>query len=238
MNREELQETLRRRVAADRLDEAIDGLLSASRGAAFGEFRTRVLAQEGQLSYLKRLRQSGTQDFADLVRTRNQLGLNLLDLIGELPAEGELTALEEKKKTGVAESTVRAWLFRLLVVGKLTVIGYLFLLWRTGSNVTREQFFVTLGVIVPMFAAHLTLMVGRSTDDRYLLVDTDDKLLRSNFAQLTYGLAITYPLLLLFFLYLLGPGDIDFTEMNVGLGITEATLGAWLGKVVTGVVKK
>ena len=136
---------------------------------------------------------------------------------------------------------MRARLFTLLVLGKLAVLAYLTLLWTTASNLSRAEYFVTLGVLVPMFAGHVALMVNRSTADRYVAAPgaaAAAPRLRPGFARMAYALAVAYPLLLWFILRMLGPGTIDFAEMNIGLGLVESTLGAWLGTVVTALTKK
>ncbi|MTB52771.1 hypothetical protein [Lewinella sp. W8] len=234
MNQEEFKDELRRLVAANRLEDASKKLLNATASDDYGEYRRLVLNHSGELTGYHQQEVMGTADPAQLTRTRNAISLKLLTLIDQLPDAAALAAAK-KKPEGVAEDRLKKRLFWMLLLGKGLVIGFAALLWSTNSF-TNEQFITVVGMLVPLFAAHLTLMVQDATKHRGIL-KPGDKRVNTSFARMAYVLVIGYALVLLFLLNLRGPGTITFLQFTTFLALAESGLGAYLGKVVYGLFK-
>lgn len=225
---------LRRLVAANRLNDANEQLLAAARGEDYATIRNSILHQAGQLRHYEDLRIQGTEDPAALVRGRNQLSLDLLSLIDQLPDAAAASAAAQKPK-GVAELTLKRRMFWLLLIGKLTVSLFAAFLWATGTF-TTEQFIGLVGILMPVFAAHLTLMVQDSTKNRSIL-EPGDARVNKDFARRAYLLCLAYPALLLFLLNLRGPGTVTHVQFTALLAMAETGLGTYLGKIVFGLFK-
>ena len=236
MNTEAFKTELRRLVATDRLEEATEKLLSATQAEEYGEFRSLVVHQAGQLQFYKRMQIEQTQDFATLARTRNQISFGLLDLIDELPDSATLQVKARQQARGVSEHHLKRRLFWLLLIAKLLVIGFAAFLWDTGSF-SVEQFVAVAGILVPIFAAYLTLMIQDWTQARSEL-GPGERLVSRGYARMTYALVLAYGVLLLFLLNLRGPGIVSFTQLTALLALAESGMGAYVGKVVFGLFRE
>ncbi|WP_020569759.1 hypothetical protein [Neolewinella persica] len=234
MEQEDFKNELRRLVAANRLEASSKKLRSATASDAYGDYRTLVLNHSGQLTSYQEQQIAGATDPAALARKRNELSLNLLTLIDQLPDAAALSAAEAKPE-GVAEDTLKKRLFWFLLIGKGTVITFAAILWSTGSF-SNDQFIASLGILVPLFSAHLTLMIQDATHHRSILLPGDARVNKS-FARLTYLLCMLYTLALLLLLNIRGPGNITFTQFTASLALVESGLGAYLGKVVYGLFR-
>ncbi len=235
-NFETFKSELRRFVAADKLEHAVEKLLAATGGGQYGEYHDRVIHQSGQLQHYTRLRMQGTEDYADLARTRNRASLNLLDLIDQLPDSARLEELANQRPVGVSEDTLKRNLFWILVAGKAIVIAFVTFLWSTGSGFGSKEYTATLGMLIPVFAVYIALMVEDATKTRNILQPGDQRVSK-RFANISYVFVVLYPLLLLFILNLRGPGSITFEQMNTFVGLTEAGLGTYVGKVIFGLFR-
>jgi hypothetical protein len=233
---EEFKTELRRLVSAGRLEAATEQLLSATQGEEYGAFRSLVVHQAGQLQFYKQMQIEQTQDFATLARTRNQVSLGLLDLIDDLPDSATLQGKARQQARGVSEHRLKRRLFWLLSIAKLLVIGFAAFLWNTGSF-SVEQFVGVTGILVPIFAAYLTLMIQDWTQARNEL-GPGEQLVSRGYARMAYILVLAYPVLLLFLLNLRGPGVISFTQLTGLLALAESGMGAYVGKVIFGLFRE
>lgn len=235
INHQRFKDELRRLVADDRLADATERLGKAVVGDEYGAYRTKVLHHAGQLSAYRDLRVINTASPAELARNRNRLSLSLLELIDELPDAAALAA-GNKPPEGVSEHRLKRRMFNLLLAGKILVILFTFILWQTGSGFTAENFTTVVGILIPVFATYLTLMVQDATKNRSLL-QPGDKRVNKGFARLAYTLVILYPVVLIIILNLRGPGTITFAQLTALLTLVETGLGAYLGKVVFGLFR-
>lgn len=228
------KDKLRRLVADNRLANATELLLKAAGGEEYGSYRTRVLHQSGQLTAYQELLILGTEAPAELARNRNQLSVSLLQLIDDLPDAAAIAA-GEKKLEGVSEHRLKNQLFGFLLAGKIIVVFFAAFLWLTGS-MTAEHFLTVIGIIVPVFATYLALMVQDATNRRSVL-QPGDKRVNKGFARMARILVILYPLVLILLLNLAGPGTITIAQLIGLLALLETGLGAYLGKLLFGLFR-
>lgn len=229
MNTTEFKNELRRFVAGDELEEVAERLLTVVQGDEYGDYRTDVIQQSAQLENWNRLRRLGTEDYADLARTRNRVALALLSLIDEFPTAEELMA-KPQPVTGVSEDGLRSRLFWVLVVAKLLVIGFAYLLWSSGGFSSGE--FVSVGgMLLPLFTVYLTLMLQHTSDTRTIL-QPGDRRVSKGYARSAYVLAVVYAVVLLLLLDSRGRGSISFPVLAGILAVAEAGMGTYVGKYV------
>lgn len=230
------QAELRRLVADNRLRKASQRLDAATTAKAYGVYHRKVLQHAAQLAAYEGAIMMNTTDPAALVRNRNQLSQGLLLLIDELPDAAALAAGEQVPE-GMAEDRLKKHLFWGLLVGKLSVILFAFVLWQEGSFYNAE-FLSVVGIVVPVFASYLTLMVQDATNRRSILEPGDVRVSRG-FARIAYVLMVAYPVALLFTLNLFGSNELkSFAALTASLALVETGLGAYLGKVVFGLFQK
>lgn len=235
-NTEAFKSELRRFVAADEMEEAVDKLLAATGNGEYGEYHDQVIHQSGQLQHYARLQMQGTEDYADLARIRNRASLNILDLIDQLPDSAQLEELAAKKPEGTSEDSLKSNLFWILVIGKAIVIAFVTFLWSTNSGFGSKEYTATLGMLIPIFAVYIALMVEDATKSRTIL-KPGDRRVNKRFARTSYLFVILYPVILLLIINLRGPGNITFEQMNTFIGVTEAGLGTYVGKVIFGLFR-
>lgn len=220
---------LRRLAAANELERLIDRLLDVVQGDEYRDYRTQVIHQSAQLEQWKRQQRQGTEDYADLARTRNRVSLVLLNLIDDFPSTEELMR-KPSSPAGVSEDSLRNRLFWILVVSKLLVIGFAYLLWNSGGFASGE-FIAVAGILLPTFAVYFTLMLQHTTATRRIL-QPGDRRVSKGYARSAYVLAIAYPLILLLLLDSRGRGSISFPTLAGLLTATEVGMGTYVGKYV------
>ena len=235
IDHQRFKDELRRLVADNRLRNATKRLRKAVAGEEYGGYRSKVMQYSGQLSAYEDLLIVNTNSPAELARNRNTLSLSLLKLIDELPDAAALAAGNNPPE-GVSEHRLKRWMFNILLIGKILVILFTFILWQTGSGFTAENFTTVVGILIPVFATYLTLMVQDATKNRSLL-QPGDKRVNKGFARMAYTLVILYPVVLIIILNLRGPGTITFAQLTALLALVETGLGAYLGKVVFGLFR-
>jgi hypothetical protein len=98
-----LADHIRQLLAADEPGEAIRYFLAVSKGDELADLREQVILQSAQLEHWHKLRRDNTEDFDDLVRTRNKLNLALL-LIINLRGPGVITFNQMNGLLALAES--------------------------------------------------------------------------------------------------------------------------------------
>lgn len=227
-----LQQELRKLIASDQLEVAIEGLLAGNPEA---DYRNRVIQQSAQLEHWKRLRQQGTEDFADLARTRNRVSMNLLDLVDTLPAALPEATPTPAARKGTTEARLKSRLIWMLLIGKFTVLVFTYALQESGG-LTVEQFLAILSILVPVFATNIALLTQDITANRSLLA-ANERPVRRDFARLAYGVVLAYPVILLFVINLKGPGILSFQQLTVLLALAESSMGVYISKVVLGLVR-
>ncbi len=225
-------------LAADQVGEALEYLLVVDAPVVDADFRTQVILQSSQYRHYEKLVRDNTEDFADLVRTRNKATLALLQLSEALPDDLPLPTLPPKAQApqGVSENKLKARLLWLLATAKIAVLGFTYTLWQSGSF-TNEQYMATAGLLVPIFVAYLSLLVKDQTERRHAIAHPDKHVTRT-FERMVYGMVIAYIVVLLLILNLRGPGTISFTQMNALLALAESGLGVYVTQVVFGMLKK
>ncbi len=234
VNVDELKTELRRLIASDQLEQVAERLLTLTAGSEYGTYHKEVVNQSQRIGYWRKLNRQGTEDYADLARTRSKVSLSLLDLVDQFPTEADLEKMNQPPP-GVSENQLKRRLFYLLVIGKVIVISFVAFLWATGTF-SDNQFVSTVGLLTPVFTAYLAVMFQERTAARYA-VQPGEKRVAKSFARTAYGIVAAYPVVLLLILNLRGPGDITFTQMNALLAIAESGLGAYVGKVVFGIFR-
>lgn len=235
ISQQQFKDELRRLVADNRLQEATKRLKKAASGDAYGAYRAKVLHHAGQLSAYQELLIVDTTAPAELARNRNRLSLGLLELIDKLPDDAALVARDSPPE-GFSEDRLKRGMFKLLLAGKVLVILFTGFLWLTGSGLTFENFTTVAGILIPVFATYLMIMVQDVTKNRSIL-QPGDKRVNKGFARLAYTLVIFYPVVLILILNLLGSGSITFTQLTALMALLETLLGAYLGKVVFGLFR-
>jgi hypothetical protein len=234
-----LKSHIQQLLAADETEDAIQTLLHTELATpeATKDFRDQVILQSAQHQHYRKLVRENTQDYGELVRTRNKVNLALLQLADELPADAPIPALPAKEAPqGVSENRLKNRLLWLMAIAKLIVIGFTFTLYESGSF-SSDQFMATVTLLVPVFVTYLSLMFKDQVERRHSVVHPDKHVTRQ-FERMVYGLVLVYTLLLFFVINLRGPGTISFKQMNAMLALVESGLGVYVTQVIFTIFKK
>lgn len=233
-----LHQYIKQLLAADEAETAMEYLLVASKDEELADYRTEIILQSAQLAHFHKIRRENTEDYADLVRTRNKVNLALLNISENLPKEIVLPVLPKKKlaKDQTSEAKFKDRLFGLLAIAKLFIIIFLFTLWESGTF-TNDQFVATVGLLVPIFVTYLSLMMKEKVAEKDELLTTK-KQVKKSFARMAYGLILFYVGALFLVINLRDPGVISFPQMNGLLALIESGLGVYVSQVIFAVFKK
>jgi hypothetical protein len=232
----DIKTELRRLVAGNRLERATEKLLAATAGEEYGDFRSKVVHQSGQLNEYLDLQIHNTEDYDTITRNRNKISLGLLNLINDLPDAAALAAAKQAP-TGVSEHKLKKRLFWALLLGKIVVLFYAFFLVDTGSGLTSKDFLTVVGILIPMFGAYLAIILQDDTKNRRILKPEDIRV-TSDFARKAYLVVGVYPFILCLLLYLRATGTItSMVALTLALGFAESGWGAYVGKVIFGLFR-
>lgn len=240
---------LRMAVAQNKLEAVADHLLERSQqDPLLKPWRESAIQLAGQYRDYEDEKRNQTTSSEALRHQKNQVRASMLDLLEEMEASstqavqavaetavagrgGEVAeAALPAKASGIREERLKLQVFALLVLTKGSIVIFVFTLWQSGSF-SPEQFLATLGVIVPIFATYLGLVIKEYLE-RGGMPQPNPKQLTRGFQWTAYGLLATYGLAFLIILNLRGPGIIDQTDMMSLLTLLESGLGVYVGRLM------
>ncbi|MFT4761605.1 MAG: hypothetical protein ACI9LN_003588 [Saprospiraceae bacterium] len=124
----------------------------------------------------------------------------------------------------------------LLLVTKVVVLGRLAYHWSTGGF-NKEQFIATLGLLAPALAAYFSAILADYIKAQKAQ-KPDRRFVSGPLVTMAYWAFPIYALALILFLEMKVKGTFSMAEMNAGLGIVEAVLGGYVGRIVYSFFKK
>lgn len=143
------------------------------------------------------------------------------------------TITSKKDIEFISKEKFKSKFFYLVLGAKIIVILFLSLLWSTGSF-TNEQYVNTLGILIPMFATILTVMIADISKESTKI---DKGEIKKSIQKLAFIMIGLYTITLLSILNLRGPGTISMTQMTTMIMLVETSLGVYLGKIVYALFK-
>lgn len=233
------KQELRRQLAADEIEPVVQQLLEYTEQIGALQTHNEVVIQSGKYAQYERDRHSGAEAYADLFRAKIKISQALLDIIDKLPAQNGPSDEKPKRLRGISEKALKSHILWILLVEKIIVIGFVFTLWESGAF-TAEQFANTIGLLVPLFATYLTIMLKDAAKHRHVEVALDQKLLvKRSYQWMTYFLLVLYFLVIVMIINLRGSGALpQFSQMTALLATVESGLGVYIGTIVFTLFKK
>jgi Effector-associated domain 11 len=200
-----------------------------------GNFRQRILVLAARYSVMEQDRMDGIEDLEDLRQEEAAITKAVIQLIGTLPDE---LPKASKRPKGIEEHRFKNQILYLLLAAKVTVVVWLFTLWESGPF-THEQFISVVGIIVPVFATYLTLVIKDAAQNRHIDAPLDTRIIKRSFQYTTYWLIGIYVVVLLSVINLRGQGVLkEFGQMTTLLSMVESGLGVYIGQIVFALFKK
>jgi hypothetical protein len=230
------KEELLKLVADGKLDQGFTQLLAYTQTNALGNWHARTVELSARQEQLEKREQEGIEDPDELRQAQNAINKALIQLIHELPDPPPLKP--GKKPQGISEHRFKNQVLYLLLSAKMVLVIWLFTLWESGAF-TNEQFISVIGIIVPVFATYLTLVVKDATQHRHTDAPQDNRLVKRSFQMTAYWLIGTYTFVLLLVINLRGQGILNqFGQMTAMLSTVESGLGVYIGQIVFALFKK
>ncbi|MDX1943594.1 MAG: hypothetical protein SFU99_23710 [Saprospiraceae bacterium] len=231
------KQELRRLLAADEPEKVIQQLLEHTEAIGALQLHNELVLQSGRYAQYERDQRLGTEDYDDLIRTRIKISQALLGIIDQL-SEENAKAGKVKRLRGISEKALKNHVLWILLIEKILVVGFVFFLWETGTF-TVEQFTNTIGLLIPLFATYLTVMLKDAAKHRHVEVALDQKLLvKRNYQWMTYFLLLLYFWVIVGILNLRGPGILNQSQFTTLLATVESGLGVYIGTIVLALFKK
>lgn len=244
-----IQQDIRRLIAENRLEQALDMLRRYTSDYGLSDLHNRVILQAGKWEQYAVHTRQGTIDYDDLTRTHANISLALLDLVKELPDASELP---EKKKPlqGIREGRLKFQIMWALLIGKVFVFGYLVTVMQAG-DIPFKGFLLIAGVIFPNFASHLSTILQERLSKKYSHGTAKSKRINRGIQWTTYFVVALYLLGLFLILefYLAGGVPRVMAETKDGievatfenllllLALIESSLGVYVGSVIHNLFK-
>ncbi len=233
------KQDLRRLLAADESNKVIQHLLEHTEAIGALQLHNDVVIQSSRYQQYERVQHLGTEDYDDLIRSKIKISQALLHIIERLPDENETTTAKAKPLRGISEKALKNHVLWILLIEKILVVGFVFTLWESGAF-TAEQFANTVGLLVPLFATYLTIMLKDAAKHRHVEVALDQRLLvKRSYQWLTYFLLLLYLFVIVMIISLRGSGMLpQFSQMTALLATVESGLGVYIGTIVFTLFKK
>ncbi|MCB9274806.1 MAG: hypothetical protein H6564_12255 [Lewinellaceae bacterium] len=236
-----IRKELRRLVAADELEQAIQQLLSFTEATEVDDLHKEVILQSGRLEDYRKGLRSGGLDYKDLARTKVNISQAILEITDKLPELREDGTVVKEKRRGIREKVLRTHILWLMFGIKGLIVLFVLTLWQSGGF-TAAQFMVTLALLLPIFATYTTVMVRSSIRERYIQQYATTALeprVSRNFQFTTYGVLLIYGFALFYVIDLRGRGVLgQFDYMTSLLALVELLLGVYVGQLVFSLFKK
>lgn len=176
---------------------------------------------------------SGLVKYDDFILMHTQAAFSLTNFIDRLPDQA---VASKPKRKPLQETTFKNRIFYAILIIKVIVLLRLAYHWSTGGF-NDDQFYATVGLLAPAFAAYITVML----DDYLRLQKTGvlaPRYLSGPLVTFSYWLFPVYAMILLTVIEMKVPGRISFPQMNLFLALTESVLGVYIGKIVFAFFKK
>ena len=229
------KEELLKLVAEGKLDIVFARLLAYTQANGFGNVHARSVELSARQEQLEQKTTDGTEDSDELRQEQNAINKALVKLIAELP---DAPPKPDKKPKGITEHRFKNQVLYLLLAAKLLLVGWVFTVWESGGF-TNEQFISVIGIIVPVFATYLTLVIKDAAKHRHTDAPLDNRIVKRSFQTTAYWLIGSYAFVLLLVINLRGQGILNqFGQMTALLSTVESGLGVYIGQIVFALFKK
>ena len=239
---------LRGLLADDKLEQLQAQLRDITDADDHKDLEKEVLLNAGRLSDYRQTLTIGTASGDELRILRNQIRLSFMNIIDALPDEITLkndTSLKTPKL--MTEQRFKSWVFVLIFVGKLFIIGFVVFQIDTGGF-THEQGLSVIALFVPALTAYIGVMLADIIRRRNDLFPTgNDRKTVSKTLQRTTFVLLPFYFLLLFLMinrYAIGymadssTNESDFKALMTWLGIIESGFGVYVGQIVYGLFRE
>ena len=230
---------LRRKVAEGETEKVIKQLLAHTEVNASPEQHQEVVLLSNDFETYEKEERSGVLSHEQLRQRRNQITAALLSLLETLKEaeEAAAAASSKGKSKGMTEAQLKRWIGILLAIGKLFLFAWVIFTWQTGGF-TKGEAFATLGFLLPIFAAYLSVMLNEYVKHRHDTIKSDQRVVSKTLVWITF---ILIPLYIWAFYSGIGwraRGVFKFEEMNTWLTLVESGLGIYVGTIVFELFKK
>ena len=231
------QKAITKLIAEDRLDLALRTFLEKTDDEALLNLHNKGVILFAQFNKQKKDDSLGLIDYQDIVKTKSQINLALLDLIQLIPKE-EKGGRRKKKNPGIRESKLKRNVRWIMVFSKILVLSYLIFLWDVGGF-TNDQAIGTATLLIPLFTTYTVLMVRESIRNRYVHIKSNftEMLLTHRFKRSTYMWLFAYTASLFLVLFFKSKGNLSYDQMSSVLTLVEIGIGVYVGEVVFALFK-
>ena len=234
-------------LADDKLQKVMDHLLELTENLGNGYLYNQVVLQSSKYGQYTKMNTLGTHAYDDLMRTRTNITLALLDIINALPDDLS-QQVTKSKPYGVSERSLKKQIFWWLAGGKLLIALYVFFLWQTGTGFTFQGVITVLAVIIPVLATYLGIAYEDVLKNRFPTKKVDFRL-DVSIRNTSYFFFMVYFGGIFLALYLHGIGIIpdygiinndgkpDYKNLMGVLALIESFIGGYIGILITNVFK-
>ena len=238
---------LRGLLSDDKLEQLQTHLKDITTADAHKDLANEVILNAGRLADYRKAVTNGTASNEELRLLRNQIRLSFLNIIDALP--DEITVSQDpsvKPKKLMTEQHFKSWVFSIMLVGKLLMVGFIFFQMDTGGF-TQEQGLSVIALLLPALTAYLGAMLADIIRRRNDLFPTgNDRKTISSTMQRTTFIVLPFYFLFLFVMinrYAIGymqqnDGEADFKTLTTWLAIIESGFGIYVGQIVYGLFRE
>lgn len=245
---------LRNLIAHNQLEAVLKVLHGFGETSEAAPFRDEISLLSARYKAVEQDAHSDAVPADEVRQARNRLSHALLKLVGDLekelppPAQAQLESLaaaipappggdKSPASRGLRENSLKVQVFFLLLLVKLYIFFHLMTLWQSGGFYDK-QFWHAVGLITPILAAYLSLMLKDLFDRRHEPSRNSLRVGR-HMQGVVYAVFGVYALA--FFLVLSERGRLgeqfDFDSLINSFSLIETLLGAMIGLIVSTLFK-
>lgn len=221
---------LKRLAATDRQEQILEELLTISYEINDNKYVKKVLHHSAQVNRLKILQLQGTEDIETIIRLRNKISLNTLELIDLLPIhDNKLEHL--KSLLGVSVQRLRTKVFFLLFVQKIVLLFFIFSFYFL-SGFDNEEVVTFTVITIILFSLIFSIYLSKDVKVKNLIKKDDIRVSRL-YSRSIMGFTVTYLIVSIVTLALKAVLNLlTVIEVILILGFMECLLGVFIGKVL------
>lgn len=253
------EQEIRSHIVENETKNAIEKLLQVASQYEFPELEDKLTLVSSNWETYRSNKLTGTASFEDLNEEKSRVESSILSLnrtiFEKLDRAGVVAnpaTKEALNKKGISEDKFKTQVFVFMLLSKVIIIGWIFFHKSTGG-LSSEHALSIIALLLPVLSVYLGAMLDDFLKDKYV----SDKKKASPFVKnsvkyTTYFLFLAYTLLILNVIGNQAAGEycsqvvnVDGTDycigletMNKWLGLIEAGLGIYLGKIVFSFFKR
>jgi len=231
---------LRAQVSRGELKEAAEAALAYAEYCQSAEPANQLTVLNSRLHEHGAEWNTGRISYDEFSRAHAKIAYDLTAILEDLPDQ---PAPNAGKRKLLDEAVFKKRLFYFLCISNLVVmyrVYYLSPFWTSSLRSISETFAI-IGLLIPVFAAYLPVMLGD-----YLRTHREGLPLRRRYVSgplitVAYWLFPIYTFLLLYVLEMYAGGTdvaVRFADLTAGISLIETLLGGYIGQIVFAFFKK